>query len=117
MCCRPCLFVALALATVSCGGDDDGAVTPDNLNCAPAIIAFPATVNSTFPNASCTVDGKQARFLKFTASAGEVRFDVDADGGAFTPDIAVMKEGTTEFVSFAGSSGSAFGTWTLPAGT
>jgi hypothetical protein len=117
MCCKPCLVAGLILATLSCGGDDDGVVAPENLNCAPAIIAFPANVTSTFPNASCLVEGDQARFLKFTTTGGEVRFDVDADGNAFTPEIAVHKEGSEEFVVFGGGGGSSFGTWSVPAGT
>lgn len=114
---RASLFFALIVTMSSCGGDDDSGVGPDNLNCAASIIAFPANVSSTFPNSSCTVDGKQARFLKFTTSAGDVRFDVFANNDAFTPQLAVMKEGTTEFVSFDGAAGEGFGTWSLPAGT
>ena len=115
--CKPCLFAALVLTSLSCGGDDEESVVAPDLNCAPAIIAFPGNVTSSFPNSLCTSGGKQTRFLKFTTTAGDVRFDVDADANAFTPEIAVMKEGSTEFITFGGGAGSSFGAWSMPPGT
>jgi hypothetical protein len=109
---------ALLLVLVSCGSDEaSDSLEPNVQSCAAEVIAFPATVSSAFPESSCISDGKEARFLEFTSTGGDIRFDVDAEGDAFTPEIAVLKEGSEDFVVFGGGGGSSFGAWSVPPGT
>lgn len=85
-------------------------------DCVPVVISFPVSFTGSVPSATCEIDGRPAAHVRFTKPhMGPLEIVVSATSGGFTPQIALMNEPPSDFISISGEGSSATGRWILPA--